>query len=434
MRRTVATAAAVSLLAAGQVLPAAAAPPAAPTDVQIAWGGQGIKITWQDTGEKNIVRAEYPDLHRTDGIALVGATEPNGIVTFRPGFAEADRVRITVTSVVGDTESTATPTAYFDTWLPGYPFVQDAELLPDLSVRLKWTQAAPHVDVTPDDPMDNPPFDPDYIRARIAGPVPADPSQQERIPLTVGSTTGVLPPRPRPETIALEAGNEWGGWYLGHEPAHRQVSVGTMTGRFTVPAQTTFGDYVRISTSLDEFFCTCAEQRDSSIPVLLQARPTATSAWTTVGRYTGGTASAFPTWITSVGGRQFRLWVPARKQLDQGSVRLTPASSTSARTTTTLARFVTSGFNVTSARVGQMVKLTVDVRPGGTVKGALQRWDGKYWRSVLTVPITKGKAVMYVRAAGRGTTTSYRVAVPSMTYYGLPILTTGSRSFKLTVR
>jgi hypothetical protein len=81
-----------------------------------------------------------------------------------------------------------------------------------------------------------------------------------------------------------------------------------------------------------------------------------------------------------------------------------------------------------------MVKLTVDVRPGGTVKGALQRWDGKYWRTVLTVPVTKGKAVMYVRAAGRGTKSYYRVAVPGMTYYGLPIQTTGSRSFTLTMR
>jgi hypothetical protein len=81
-----------------------------------------------------------------------------------------------------------------------------------------------------------------------------------------------------------------------------------------------------------------------------------------------------------------------------------------------------------------MVKLTVGVRPAGTVKGALQRWDGKYWRSVLAVPVTKGKAVMYVRAAGRGTKTYYRVAVPKMSYYGLPIETTGSRSFTLVVR
>ena len=67
-------------------------------------------------------------------------------------------------------------------------------------------------------------------------------------------------------------------------------------------------------------------------------------------------------------------------------------------------------------------------------QGALQRWDGKYWRSVLTVPITKGKATMSVRAAGRGTTTTYRIAVPGMSYYGLPIQTIGSRAFKLTVR
>jgi hypothetical protein len=41
---------------------------------------------------------------------------------------------------------------------------------------------------------------------------------------------------------------------------------------------------------------------------------------------------------------------------------------------------------------------------------------------------------MSIRAAGRGTTTQYRVAVPGMTYYGLPIQTTGSRAFTLAVR
>jgi hypothetical protein len=50
------------------------------------------------------------------------------------------------------------------------------------------------------------------------------------------------------------------------------------------------------------------------------------------------------------------------------------------------------------------------------------------------VPITKGKDVQYVRAAGRGTTTYYRVAVPQMTYYGLSIVSTESKAFKLTVR
>ncbi|MEU4193433.1 hypothetical protein AB0E69_16160 [Kribbella sp. NPDC026611] len=432
MRRTVAVVAALALLIAGQALPANAAPPPAPTDVQVTWAGQILKITWHDAGETNLIRVEYPDLNRTDVQTIVFGNEPNGIL-FYPDFLEQDRVRLTVTSRVGTVESAATPTAYFDTWRPGFPFVQDADLLPDLSVRLRWSQTPPHPDTTPDDPMDHPDY-PEYIRARIAGPVPADPSQQERIPLTVGSLTGVLPPRPRPSNISLEAGNAWGAWYLGHEPAHRQVSVGTMAGKFAVPAQTTFGDYVKINSSLDEYFCTCAEQRDSSIPVWLQARPTATAPWTTVGRYTGGTTSSFPTWITSVGGRQFRLWVPARKRLDQNAVTLTPASSTAAQSTRTMARFNAAGFNVTTAQVGQIVKLTVNVAPAGTVKGALQRWDGKSWRSVLTVPITKGKATMSVRAAGRGTTTTYRVAVPGMMYYGLPVETTGSRAFTLTVR
>lgn len=59
---------------------------------------------------------------------------------------------------------------------------------------------------------------------------------------------------------------------------------------------------------------------------------------------------------------------------------------------------------------------------------------GTYWRSVLTAAVAKGKATMSIRAAGRGTTTYYRVAVPGMMYYGLPIRTTGSRSFALTMR
>ena len=217
-------------------------------------------------------------------------------------------------------------------------------------------------------------------------------------------------------------------------PTRQRVVVGTMAAGIAVPAQGSFGDYLGIESRLDMYKCSCAEHRTSGIPVDLQARPTAITTWKTVGRFTGDTVAPFSTPIGSVGGRQFRLYVPATKRVDQLEIVLTPASSTSARSSKTLAKFDVAGFNMTSAQVGQMVKLTVNVRPTGTVKGALQRWDGKYWRSVLAVPITKGKAVMYVRAAGRGTKTYYRVAVPGMSYCGLPIETTGSRSFTLTVR
>lgn len=109
----------------------------------------------------------------------------------------------------------------------------------------------------------------------------------------------------------------------------------------------------------------------------------------------------------------FDTWQPAAPKVEDANlpanlsttVNWSQASSTSARSSKTLAKFDVAGFNLTSAQVGQMVKLTVGVRPAGTVKGALQRWDGKYWRSVLAVPVTKGKAVMYVRGVGRRRTT-----------------------------
>ncbi|GAA2831258.1 hypothetical protein [Kribbella solani] len=432
MRKLVATTSAVLLLAGTQAIStsaATAAAPAAPTDVKIAWTDSGkLRISWQDSGEQNYIRAEYPDRNQTMLLDLTTADEPNELVI--PGaMLDEDRVRVTVTSRDGTVESAAAPTAWFDARTPAYPFVQDAELLPDLSVRITWKQAVRGADTTPGDPLDRPDSD-EWLKTTVQSG-----EKTQVIPLPPGTSQAILPAVSRPASIRLSTGNEWGttGKRVD-EPTARNVIVGNLTARTTVPAQTTFGTYVPITTSLDEYWCICAEQADYGIPVWLQARANSSTAWRTVGKYTGSTTRPFSTRITSVGGRQFRIWVPARKSISQQAISLTPASSTTARSSSTLAQFRTAGFDVASARAGQLVKLTVDVRPGGTVKGALQRWDGKSWRSVLTVPITKGKATMYIRAAGRGTTTYYRVAVPAMTYYGLPIATTGSKSFKLAVR
>ncbi|WP_328524225.1 hypothetical protein [Kribbella sp. NBC_00359] len=425
MRKAVlATSIVAALLAGSQT--AAWAAPEAPTDVQVGWAADGkLRVSWQDSGTANFVRVEYPDL--TQVLELTDAGGPNEVLL--PGLAERDRVRLTVTSRVDGVESAATPSAWFDTLQPAAPKVEDANLLANLSTTISWSQAAAAQDTTPNDPLDRP-SSYGWIKATISGP---GTDQREVVSLPAGTTTMTIPSRPRPYSVAISGGNEW-GLQMPQVPTRQRVVVGTMAAGIAVPAQGSFGDYLGIESRLDMYKCSCAEHRTSGIPVDLQARPTATTTWKTVGRFSGDTVAPFRTPIGSVGGRQFRLYVPATKRVDQLEIILTPASSTSARSSKTLAKFDVAGFNVTSAQVGQMVKLTVAVRPGGTVKGALQRWDGKYWRSVLTVPVTKGKAVMYVRAAGRGTTTYYRVAVPGMTYYGLPIETTGSRTFKLTVR
>jgi hypothetical protein len=45
-----------------------------------------------------------------------------------------------------------------------------------------------------------------------------------------------------------------------------------------------------------------------------------------------------------------------------------------------------------------------------------------------------GKGTTTFKAAGRGTTHSWRVVTPALTYNGLPITSTTSNTFKLTVR
>ncbi|WP_026163714.1 hypothetical protein, partial [Kribbella catacumbae] len=60
--------------------------------------------------------------------------------------------------------------------------------------------------------------------------------------------------------------------------------------------------------------------------------------------------------------------------------------------------------------------------PAGTVKAGLQWYDGKAWRHSTYIPLTKGKGTFSFKAAGRGTTRYWRVAVPKMSYYGKPIV------------
>ncbi|MDX6263533.1 MAG: hypothetical protein QOH84_5221 [Kribbellaceae bacterium] len=92
------------------------------------------------------------------------------------------------------------------------------------------------------------------------------------------------------------------------------------------------------------------------------------------------------------------------------------------------------GFNTFTAKVGQLVKATVDVQPAGTVKADLQWYDGKAWHHSAYIALTKGKGTLNLKASGRGTTRSWRVVVPKMSMNGLPIVATASRAFKLTVR
>ena len=427
MRRIVATATAAVLLGAPQTTTAHAAPPP-PTDVQVGWSDAAtslMRVHWTDAGASNRLRIEYQDgTAPTDWLATSN-NDFNHHWAVQSG--KTARIAVVTTDATGDSAAAYSP--WFDTNIPAAPTVTAAVPQADGSLRLTWTNPPAPKDITPGDPLDLPVGKVGEEIVRVWSR-PADTTEQFSHPL--GTTTVVVPPRPRPLTARVIATNEWGGM-SPEQVDYTDMKFGLKAG----PAYGVFGKPMTISGIAGALLCddpgNCGKGRlfgGAGIPVTMQTRASAAKPWEYAGRYTSLDLYGFEARPIAVGGREYRFYAPAWK----GYSIVTAMSISGSKYIPTLADFAVAGFNVRTAQVGQMVKLTVDVKPGGTVKGALQRWDGKYWRSVLTVPVAKGKATMYVRAAGRGTTTYYRVAVPGMTYYGLPIQTTGSRSFTLTVR
>jgi hypothetical protein len=420
MRRTVATAAAAVLLAATQTATAHAAPPV-PTDVLVSWSDAAtslMSVKWTDAGAANKLRIEYQDGTAPTDWLTSTANEVNTRWPVQKGKV----ARVAVVTTDGTGSSTPAYSPWFDTNLHGAPKVTTAVPQTDGSLRLTWTNSPDPTDTTPGDPLDLPPSQVGKVMLQVWT---SPNGEVEWFPYALGTTAAVVPPRQHPQLTRVLATNEWGSAAsaeIHYDDMKLFVTKASAYGVFGKPMSIR-GMAGAAETSGSDLFT------GSNIQVTMQTRANASKPWAYAGRYESN-PHGFLIEPVAVGGREYRFYVPAWRY----DPVVTGQVISTSRYIPTLANFAVAGFNVTTAQVGQMVKLTVDVRPGGTVKGALQRWDGKYWRSVLTVPVTKGKATMYVRAAGRGTTTSYRVAVPGMTYYGLPIQTTGSRAFTLSVR
>ncbi len=421
MHKYAVLAASVVLLNAGLATPAWAAAPPAPTDVQVAWVDGRVRISWQDGGEANTVRVEYPDRPLTQVLEFTEPGAPNEAFVNR--FVDDNRVRVTVTTMDAGEQSAPTPSAWFDARRATHPVVQDATLLADGSVALKWTQPAIGVDQTPNDPLDRPLSD-EWLKITLT---PAKGAKEEFL-LPAGSTEFTVPPRPRPMTLRMSSGNEW----ISYIPQGRWVRVGVRSVGASVPALQSYGSYLDIISTMNLFYCDCAEQPESGITVQLQARPNSSAPWTTYGRFGSETVNPFFTGMNSLGGRQYRLWVPAQKALNE-DITLTAAASTAAKSSRTVANMIITRFEPSRLLVGQTTKLNVRVHPAIDMTAALQSWNGKQWRYVRAVPLKKGIAIVPIKATRRGTTT-FRIATPPVTVSGLPVLATTSKPFTLTIR
>jgi hypothetical protein len=136
-----------------------------------------------------------------------------------------------------------------------------------------------------------------------------------------------------------------------------------------------------------------------------------------------GTFSFAP---VTLGTRQYRVVVP--DLYDATGLGLGVSSGV----VTTLAKpRVAGSFADPTIKYGQRATTRVTIAPPANVRSTLQRWDGKAWRDLKWVDITRGSGSYSFTSTQRGRY-AYRFLVPSFTYAGRPLSWQVSANFVLT--
>jgi hypothetical protein len=423
MRKTALTAAAAALLTAGLQAPAWAAAPAAPTDLTVDWSAGKVHLTWKDAGEANQIFAEYDG--GTPALIASVTSEAGNEFSLTGPLAASDKVRLIVKAVLAEEVSDGTATPLFDTRRPAVPVLKDANLTAASTAAISWTLTGV-ADQTPGDPLDI--AGPGSVKANIDLPGTAT----QAVTFPADQTAGNLPPVARPAAIKLSAVNEWG------ESAQdaKILRLGTLGAGITVPSKAVYSARLAIKSTVDLFTSEGREERASNVKVELQARAKSTDAWKTWGRYDGNTTAAFDTGIASLGNRQYRLWLPARKVVSGNVIALTPAASTSAKSSTTLVKIVSGGFNPTVGRPGTRWTFSLRILPAVTVRGTWQywNWDSNTWVNDGKIQLTKGSYYYRSDPDSELGTIRLRVVVPTLVVNGLTVNANTSPGYNQTIR
>jgi hypothetical protein len=234
--------------------------------------------------------------------------------------------------------------------------------------------------------------------------------------------------------VRIQVANEW-----GTKGPTKDLIFGNMTAGLRIDAVAEYTTQARFDMLAGAQLCLapgpCAYTSAPGQPSWLQSRLNATQPWKTIGRYAQG--AEFSSGVGSYGGMEFRTFVPAWKQLNPGleyPFVVTPEASSPARYSATSAQYLAAGLDKTSALVGQPVQVTVWVRPLIGGNASLQYWTGTAWKHTAYIPLTKGIGRLTFKAAGRGTTKTFRISLPKLVWDGKPFVPTTSQGFKLTVR
>ncbi|WP_143465885.1 hypothetical protein [Kribbella sp. ALI-6-A] len=397
--------AAIAAFTTSATAAATAAGPSAPTGVEIAWADatqQQIRVTWTDAGEANKVR--FQGALGTEDAATVPAGATNEVLVPVDGLYGGNRAVFTVASVdSAGTTGPVAPSTEFDTSPTEDVPITYADPRQDGSLMIAWRDAVPRFDHNPADPFDGP----GAVRYTVE-------TGGTRIPVPGNLRFAVVPARSRPYSVAVIAENVWGEsnrrLFTFEQPA--------ITGG-AIPASAAYGHMLTVSGSVG-----------GQHLVALQARDSASKPWVTLtSRYGDPGAGTFRLQAPSPGTRQYRLYLPARK--DQDSAAL--AYATGVTTSLTRHSIGYAKFSANVVTLGQSVTAGLYIAPETGIRTTLQRWNGKAWVGVKDIVLSKGRGAYTFKTTARGTT-AYRFFVPSTTYGGRAITWRTSASIPLVVR
>lgn len=406
------------LISAGLVLPAHAEPTdPAPTNVQISWKDdtfQFVHVTWdEDSARANRVIVRKAGATGFGLIKTVAADAPNAIdLPKRDMVLVGSKLEVGVS--VGDAAGETSPVGLsvpFDTIDAGAPEIQSFQPSGSSTLRVTWKAGTPVFrDTTPGDPLDlDRPvtYQPAY---RIGNADPVLLGQP-----TTSTTATVTGPTP-PYSLTVQAVNEWtsiSSKPIGAYPMPIKASIPAwvVADKNTV-IRATFGDPLGPPVN---------------VTVTLQARNSATSAWYAVTSVkTGGNDYQFT--MPSRGTRQYRMAISNAV----GPMIAYYGGYTAPVTTTTQLKATVALGASTIFRNSSPVDAWLRVNPASTGTASLQRWNGKTWVAVASVPFKSGAGTGHLSAATVGTFT-YRYYVPAQTYNGLPVAAAYSPNFTLKV-
>jgi hypothetical protein len=399
----------------------------APTGITVAWADAAhtkVRVTWHETGSlPNVINSQAAEPYSY--YTPAGGPNQLDIPANELGGHPTVRIAVYAGTEAGGTTSPAGLSTEFDTLLaPAAVFDSIAPVAPD-KFTVKWHPDKPVDDPNPGDKLDLPGAIPQYqVLANYGNFNQYDPVTPQS-PATQATFKQLTAPAFR---FYVRTYNEWGFAYSDV----RRIDFEKIVG-LSIPSAVDYGKPAIIRGGLERWQQACDPGPCWSMPwsdaqrtVVLQARTNASSPWYVVGSTRTDSNGAFSIAPPTLGTRQYRVVVP---DLDN---QIGFGFGVASGAVTTLAKPQVSGrFLDPTVKYGQKVTAHVSIAPPANVRSTLQRWDGKAWRDLKWVNLTKGVGNYTFTATQRGRY-AYRFLIPAFTYAGRPLTWQVSANFVLT--